>query len=74
MPRRSELCFHSLSDLYFLKAMARLPMFFTCANDYADLLGEVSLIGSGSYILTRLRRDNEEVKIERRERERFLND
>jgi hypothetical protein len=44
MPRRSELCFHSLSDLYFLKAMARLPMFFTCANDYADLLGEVSLM------------------------------
>ena len=39
LPRRYDLLLEWLSDLYFLTG-TKLPLIFTCANDYADLLGE----------------------------------
>jgi hypothetical protein len=52
LPRRYDLCFQWFPDLYFLTG-TRLPLYFTCANDYADLIGEVSLhqLIFGSYFI-----------------------
>jgi hypothetical protein len=52
LPRRYDLCFQWLPDLYFLTG-TRLPLYFACANDYADLVGEVSLhqLIFGSYFI-----------------------
>lgn len=42
---RFNLLFSWLPDLYFLSA-TKLPLFFTCANDYADLAGEVAVMSN----------------------------
>lgn len=49
---RYNLLFQWLPDLYFLTA-TQMPLLFTCANDYADLVGEVSVMQNimGSYFL-----------------------
>ena len=39
LPRRYDLLLEWLGDLYFLTG-TKLPLIFTCANDYADLDGE----------------------------------
>lgn len=52
LPRRYELTFQWLPDLYFLTG-TKLPIYFTCANDYADLIGEIALhqLVFGSYFI-----------------------
>ena len=42
-PARFSLLMQWLPDLYFLTG-TKMPLFFTCANDYADLSGEVALM------------------------------
>jgi len=39
LPRRFDLLYEWLPDLYFLTG-TKLPLIFACANDYADLAGE----------------------------------
>jgi hypothetical protein len=50
---RYDLLFSWLPDLYFLTG-TKLPLLFTCANDYADLEGEVKVMNEimGTYFLT----------------------
>jgi hypothetical protein len=43
LPVRFNLLMQWLPDLYFLTG-TRLPLLFTCANDYADLSGEVAVM------------------------------
>ena len=43
LPRRYDLLFEWIPDLYFLTA-TRLPCLFLCANDYADLAGETAVM------------------------------
>jgi hypothetical protein len=43
MPKKYDLLMSWLPDLYFLTGL-KIPIIFTCANDYADLLGEVSIM------------------------------
>lgn len=43
LPVRFNLLMQWLPDLYFLTG-TKLPLLFTCANDYADLSGEVTLM------------------------------
>jgi hypothetical protein len=52
MPNRYSLLFQWLKDLYFITA-TKLPLLFTCANDYADLVGEVSVMQNimGAYFI-----------------------
>lgn len=52
LARRYNLLLQWLSDLYFLSG-TNLPVVFTCANDYADLVGEVSVMNKilGSYFV-----------------------
>lgn len=52
MPRRYNLLFQWIRDLYFVTA-TKLPLLFTCANDYADLVGEVSVMQNimGAYFI-----------------------
>ncbi len=49
---RYNLLFQWMTDLYFLTA-TKLPLLFFCANDYADLAGESSLMQKifGSYFI-----------------------
>lgn len=52
LPSRYNLLFQWLKDLYFITG-TKLPLLFTCANDYADLVGEVSVMQNvmGSYFI-----------------------
>jgi len=43
MPKRYDLLVEWLPDLYFLTAM-KIPIIFTCANDYSDLFGEITVM------------------------------
>lgn len=52
LPVRFNLLMDWLPDLYFLTG-TKLPLLFTCANDYADLSGEVAIMQHimGSYFI-----------------------
>lgn len=43
MPRRYDLLFSWMPDLYFLTG-TKIPLIFTCANDFADVKGEVGVM------------------------------
>lgn len=43
MPKKFDLLLSWISDLFFLTG-TQLPLFFTCANHYADVSGEISVM------------------------------
>lgn len=43
MPKKFDLLLSWISDLFFLTG-TQLPLFFTCANHYADVSGEISIM------------------------------
>ena len=43
MPKRYNLLVEWLPDLFFLTGL-KLPVIFTCANDYSDLFGELTVM------------------------------
>lgn len=43
MPMRYDLFFSFIPDLYFLSA-TMIPLIFTCANDFADVVGETGVV------------------------------
>lgn len=52
LPRRYDLLLSWLPDLQFLSS-TQLPMCFFCANDYADIVGEVTVMNLlGAYFLS----------------------
>lgn len=43
LPKKFDLLLSWISDLFFLTG-TQLPLFFTCANHYADVSGEISIM------------------------------